>query len=97
MGVDLLFVNGIPFLIAISCHLYFTTVEAVINVEAKTLLKSLKGAFSNYHKRRFKIQVVMADNQFDFLTDALAEMQIQMTPLAKGEHEKYISVIINDA
>ena len=34
--------------------------------------------------------MIMADIQFDCLTDALAEMQIQMTPLAKGEHEKFV-------
>ena len=66
--VDIHFINKIQFLASISKHLYFTKVEAILNVEAKTLLKSLKGTFAHYHKRGFNIQMVMADNQFDCLT-----------------------------
>ena len=90
LRVDILFINGIPFLTTFSRHLYFTMVEAILNVEAKTLLKSLKREFAHYHKRGFNIQMVIADNQFDCLVDHLAELRIQMTPLAEGEHEKFV-------
>ena len=33
LGVDILFINGVPFLTTISLHLYFTTVGAIINAE----------------------------------------------------------------
>ena len=87
--MDILFINGIPFLTTIFRHLYFATVKAILNVEAKTLLKSLKGEFVHYHKCGFKVQMLMADNQFDCLADHLAELQIQMTPHTKGEQEKF--------
>ena len=32
----------------------------------------------------------MAENQFDCFVDHLAELQIQMTSLTKGEHEKFV-------
>ena len=90
LRVDILFTNGIFFLTTISRYLHFTTIEAILNVEAKTLLKSLKGSFSYYHICGFNIQMVMGDNQFDFLINPLAELQIQMTPLAKREHEEFV-------
>ena len=90
LGVDILFINEIPFLTTISRHFYFITVEAILNVEAKTLLKSLKGAFTHYHKRGSNIKILKADNQSDCLIDHLAELHIQMTSLAKGEHEKFV-------
>ena len=60
LGVDILFINGFSFLTTVSWHLYFTTVEAILNVEANTLLKALKGEFRHYHKCSFNIQMVMA-------------------------------------
>ena len=90
LGMDILFINVISFLTTICGHLYFTTIKAILSVEAKTLLKSLKGAFAYYNKQRFNIQMVMGDSQFDCLIDPLVQLQIQMTPLAKGEHEKFV-------
>ena len=84
-------VNGLLFPTTISRHfLYFTMIEVIINTEAKNLLKSFKGSFAHYHEGGFKIWMVVIDNQFDCLTGALAEMQIQMTLLTKGEHEKFV-------
>ena len=49
-----------------------------------------QSSFAHYHKCKFKIQMVVADNQFNCLSKDLVEMQIQMTPLSKGEHEKFM-------
>ena len=57
LGVDILFINRIPFFAIIPRHLYVTTVKTILNVEAKTLLKSLKGVFAHYPNHRFNIQM----------------------------------------
>ena len=90
--VDILYVNGIPFLTSVSRHIYFTTVEAIINGKEKTLLKCIKGIIAIYHKRGLAITTMIADNQFDCLEESLGALTppVSYTPLSKGEHEKFV-------
>ena len=90
--VDILYVNGIPFVTSVSRHIYFTTVEAVHNSQATTLVKCIRGIVGLYHKRGLQVTTMIADNQFDCLTEPLAALTpgIEYIPLSKGEHEKFV-------
>ena len=55
LGEDIFFVKGILFITTISRCLHFTIVKVILNVETKTLLRSLNGNFAQYYKCRFRV------------------------------------------
>ena len=64
---DVLHVNPIPFLITISEHLGYTTVEALEGVRGNHLLDALRNTKSIYNNRGFTIQFATLDNTFRHL------------------------------
>ena len=90
--VDILYVNGIPFVTSLSRHIYFTTVEAIHNAKAHTLARCISSIISQYKKRGLSVLNVIADNQFDCVAEHLANLNppVEYMQLAKDEHEKFI-------
>jgi hypothetical protein len=72
--VDVLHVNGIPFLVTISKHIHFATVEAIPNRKKEALLKAIKGAVNVYRQRGFKVEWTLMDNELATLRGDLAEL-----------------------
>jgi uncharacterized protein (UPF0332 family) len=70
--VDIMYVNRIPFLVTISKHIKFGTVEVLPNRSNKTLLAGLKNVFRLYRQRGFQVTVVEADPEFAPMKDAIA-------------------------
>jgi hypothetical protein len=68
---DLMHVNGIPFLVTISRHLKFGTVEAQPNHLDKTITDGLLSAIKIYRQCRFKVSALLVDGEFD--TDTIRE------------------------
>jgi Reverse transcriptase (RNA-dependent DNA polymerase)/Zinc knuckle len=86
VGVDIMFVNKIPFLVSISRHIKFCTAELLQNQQSKTLLTAIKHIKSVYSKRGFNITVMLMDGQFDSLRGDLAELNITLNIVSNDEH-----------
>ena len=65
LAVDIMFDNKIPYLVSISRHIKFITVEMVKNQKQATLMVALKQILSTYQKGGYKIVDILADNQFE--------------------------------
>ena len=91
ISADIIYVNHIPFITTLSRHIYFTTVEAVYNAKASTLLRCIRSVIGQYTKRGLHVTKFIADSQFDCIADELGRSDsIEQVLLSKDEHEKFI-------
>ena len=65
---DIMFVNGVRFFMTFSQNIGFGTSDNFTNAKTATLVQSLLQVKRLYKRRRFKIQTVMKDGQFEFTT-----------------------------
>jgi hypothetical protein len=95
--VDVMYINGISFLVTVSKHIHFGTVEAMPNRKAPALLKAIKSVLKVYKQRGFRIIWALMDNEFAPLRGDLAEMGIGLNEAGRDEHvpqvERYIRTI----
>jgi hypothetical protein len=94
---DLMFVNKIPFLVTISKHIHFGTVEAIPNRKAKHILHAFKAAILIYKQRGFTVNWAMMDNEFEVMREELAELGVGFNETGVDEHvpqvERYIRTV----
>lgn len=64
LTADLFFVNGIPFLLTLSCKITFTVVNHLANRKVKEIFKAFKEIYQFYLKRGFRITTVHVDGKF---------------------------------
>ena len=69
--VDVMFVNRIPFLVSISRHIRFGTVELLLSRTSDALLDGIRRIADVYSRRGFQITRVHGDPEFEPLRDAL--------------------------
>jgi len=69
--VDIMFVNKVPYLVSISWHIKFITVEMIKNQKQATLVFQI---ISTYQKGRFKVMDELADNQFECVRGAIVDL-----------------------
>jgi hypothetical protein len=62
LTANVMFVDGIPFLVTNSRKIKFTTSEYVPRRTKPILIKSLKKVPNNYHKRGFEVVTTLIDN-----------------------------------
>ena len=98
IGIDIMYVNKIPFLVTISRHIKFGTVEVLKNRQGPTILKMIKNVRGVYGKRGFRLQQVNADNEFEPLRVGLLDLGgIELNTCANDEHvpeiERYIRTV----
>ena len=95
--VDIMHVNGIPFLLTISKHIHFGTVEALPNRKLPAIWKAVKGVVRLYQQRGFKVKWALMDNEFEPLRMDLAELGVGLNETGRDEHvpqvERYIRTI----
>ena len=84
--VDLMYVNEVPLLVALSHNIKFGTMEAVADQKEVTLLGCIKGVLSLYRKARFKVTVALMDGEFVPLCGGLAELGIHLNETSRDEH-----------
>ena len=65
LGVDIMFVNKIPFLITISRNIHFGTVEELPNRKLQTVKEKLKNVINIYAHRGFNVSTILADGEFE--------------------------------
>lgn len=94
---DIMFVNGIAFLVTISRNIKFGTIKAIPNQTMATLLKGIQKVMQLYKCGGFKIVMTLTDGQFEPLRGDLAGWGITLNEAARDEHvgeiEHYIQTI----
>jgi len=64
LSIDIMYVNGIMFLVTTSRTIHFGTIESIPNCHVPTLVKALGHVLGLYHWRGFQIAMVYADPEF---------------------------------
>ena len=62
--VDIMYVNGLSFLMSMSKHLFYQTAIYLANEQDNTIYKALDGIFCKYNNAGYKIKHISTDNQF---------------------------------
>jgi hypothetical protein len=85
---NLMYVNGIPFLVTISQNLKFGTIEVQPNWKEGTLIKSLLTTVRVYKLCGFIASLTLMDGEFDTLSvcEALAGQGVALNPTGQDEH-----------
>ena len=74
LGIDIMFVNSIPFLVMVSRKQHFGTVKALPNQQIPPIRDNLRAVCTIYYQRGFKVRAVMADNEFEPLRPWLPQI-----------------------
>jgi len=70
--VDIMYVNKLPFLVTISCHIKFAMIELLSNCQMGTVGKSITKVMHLYGSRGFLVTMVHADGEFEAVRGQLA-------------------------
>ncbi len=95
LSADVMFVNGVPFLVSSSRNINLTTIEYVPHCTASKLGLHLHRIIMVYARAGFTIQTILMDNEFDKVKDHVSHA-ILNTPAASehvGDIERQIRVI----
>jgi hypothetical protein len=84
LTIDIMFVNGIPFMVSISRKINFTTVEYLLGRKQPQLVSSIKKIINLYRTRGFTIDTALMDREFECLRSDLPELNLNTT--AASEH-----------
>jgi hypothetical protein len=92
---DVMFVNGLPFLVTSSRGLSLVTVEYLPSRTAKHLVHTLQRVFRIYGTARFVVKVAMMNMEFEKLRDMLPNVTLNTTAACEhvGEIKRKIRVI----
>ena len=97
IGADVMYINKLPFFVTMSRNLKFSTAELMMDQKQATMVDHVKRIQSIYHKRGFRVSTFLMDGQFDVIRDDLADMNITLNTVARGEHvpeiERHIRTI----
>lgn len=83
---DVMYLNGIAFLISISRALKFCTAEALENRKGDTLLTGIKRIKMIYARRGFLANRALGDNEFSHLETGLSGMGMALNTVARDKH-----------
>lgn len=97
VGADVMYINKIPFFVTMSRNLKFSTAELMLDQKQETLAAHVKRIQRIYHMRGFRVATFLMDGQFNVIRGDLAEMNITLNTVARGEHvpeiERHIRTI----
>jgi hypothetical protein len=86
LACDVMYANGIPFLVSISRHIKFGTAEMLKSESGAQLLASIKLVTQTYTTRGFLVTRMMVDGQFEPLCGELADLGIAVNYFSRDEH-----------
>jgi hypothetical protein len=84
--VDVMKVNKMPFLVAMSPGIKFGTVAWLKNANAHTIMKNITEVHNVYIKRGFLLEILEADGQFEPLQGKLADIGVTLNKCSREEH-----------
>jgi hypothetical protein len=84
LAADIMFVNGVPFLVCMACGLNPVTAEHTPYRTAKNLAAGIKRNMSLYSRSGFSVGTILMDNEFEKLRDIVPEIIVNTT--AAKEH-----------
>ena len=90
LTADLLFVNGIPFLLTLGKRIKFTIIENVPDRKATTLLRGLKAVQNVYGERGHNVSTMFMDHEFAVLKNTMKGVQINLNTTSAHEHVQEI-------
>ncbi|KAL7460225.1 hypothetical protein ACHAXS_000688, partial [Conticribra weissflogii] len=95
LGGDVMFVNGVPFLVTAARGLNLTTLEFLDNRTATQLAACLGRVIKIYHCGGFQVSTILMDNEFEAVKDKVPEVVINTTRANEhvGEIERKIWLI----
>ena len=86
-GMDIMFVNVLPFFTTISSKIKFTTVEFIPNLKISHLFECYSQVVALYNSRGFKIKHLLGDRQFSPMKPLLMEkFKIHFNNPSANEH-----------
>lgn len=86
MCLDIMFVNGTPYLVSIIRTIKFCTIEALENRRSETLIEGLRKIEASYARRGFLMNQAVGDNEFAGLEWGLSRMGVALNTVAADEH-----------
>ena len=88
LGVDIFFLNKIPFFISLSRVIYFTTSKHLPDRKIESIFQAFKEVHAYYLHRGFRIEIVLADGEFEPLRPLIEAIPFgpRLNVSAKSEH-----------
>jgi len=83
---DLMFINGIPMLVAVSRNIRFGTVEALPNQLGSTLANGIGKVKDICSRGGFRVEIALMDGQFETIRGDLANKGITLSATSEDEH-----------
>jgi hypothetical protein len=84
--IDLMHINKMPFLVTISRHIKFGTIEAAKSRHHKVLLPAIKNVKRLHALRGFRVRHCHVDKEFEGMRHELLELGMQLNVVAEAEH-----------
>eukprot|EP00536_Pseudo-nitzschia_multiseries_P008840 jgi/Psemu1/21545/gm1.21545_g len=86
MGIDIIYINSVPFLTTLSRHVHYGMSQAVRSTKTNDILPVIRDIINFYKKRSFRITTILMDGQFKPLTMSLAGKHIELNIASHNEH-----------
>jgi hypothetical protein len=86
LSIDVMKVNGVPFLNTISQHIKFGSAGKLDNLKNFTIIKHLQVIFGVYTVRGFRVTIILADNQFESMRGDIANLGAIVNVVSRDEH-----------
>ena len=97
LAIDVMRINGLPFLISVSEHIAFGTGEYLENQYKAVLLNAIRHVLALYERRGLHPTVLLADGQFAPIEPELNDMGLTPNLTSNDEHvgiiERYIRTL----
>jgi len=75
---DVMFVNGIPFLVTVSWHIKFGTIQPIANWKLATIMAGMKAVLQVYRRAGFVVTHALMDGEFELLRGVLSECEVAL-------------------
>ena len=83
---DIMYVNGIPFVVTTARHIHFCTAELIKNEKSATIATALRQVLQMYHRRGFKVQFLLGDGQFEHIRKYFVDTDVTINVTGRNEH-----------
>ena len=97
LAVDIMYINGIPFVMTTSRAIHFGTAELIKNEKISTIMITIKQVIEAYEARGFRIRYILADGQFEHARKHIEQMGIILNITSRDKHvpeiERYIKTV----